>query len=130
LTDTVISTFEKEAYFARVHGYVSAKLNLLSLPTVKVFGGAGLNYGLMAPLASRDLITEVTKDGDFELEVEDIIDRQGTFGAHVLAGARLKPAVAPFAILLEGRYYILQENDYGDETNRFASILAGFELAF
>jgi len=129
-TGVDLSFFEKEAYFARIHGYLSGKFNLLSLPTIKVFGGAGLNYGLMAPLASRNLITELTKDGDFELEVEDIIERKGTFGAHVLAGARFKPMAAPFAILLEGRYYLLQENDYGDETNRFASILAGFELAF
>jgi hypothetical protein len=129
-TDIEVSFFNKEAYFARIHGYVSGKFNLVSLPTAKVFGGAGLNYGLMAPLASRNLITEITKDGNFDLDVTDIIERKGTFGAHVLAGVRLKPAAAPFAILVEGRYYILQENDYGDDTNRFASVLAGFELAF
>ena len=51
-------------------------------------------------------------------------------GGHLLAGVSVKPSFVPLTLSFEGRYYMLQENDYGDETNRFLAISFGLDLGF
>lgn len=125
--------FNEDFYLGRISVYASGKVNLINLPLVKGYGGAGLGYHVIAPLLSRELLEYWIVDQDTDLEeigVDDIIDREGGIGAHILGGVRVKPAMLPIALSVEGRYYFLAENDYGDDTNRFFSVVFGLDLGF
>lgn len=129
----VTDIFDEDVYLGRISVYASGKVNIINMPLVKGYGGAGLGYHVMAPLLSRELLEYWIEDQDTdldELEVEDIIEREGKIGAHILGGIRVKPAMLPIALSLEGRYYFLPENDYGDDTNRFFSVVFGLDLGF
>ena len=130
----VLETIDDDAYFARITGYVSGKLNVISLPLFKGYAGAGLGYHVIAPLISRDLleklIVEEGADSNEDLDPAEILAKEGTMGAHLLAGIRFKPSFLPLALSVEGRYYMLPENDYGDETNRFLTLVFGLDIGF
>ncbi len=131
---TVIETIDDDAYFGRISGYASAKINVINLPLIKGYGGAGLGYHVMTPLISRELleklIIEDGVEGEDDLDPAEILDKEGTVGVHLLAGVSFKPAFLPLALSVEGRYTMLPENDYGDETNRFMSIVFGLDIGF
>ncbi len=137
LNDTQTVTLESiddDAYFGRISSYLSAKVNVINLPLVKGYAGAGVGYHLMAPLISRDLLEKLFVEdgisGEDDLDPAEILGKEGTMGAHLLAGVRFKPSFLPLALSFEGRYTMLPENDYGDETNRFMSIIFGLDLGF
>ncbi len=128
-----LESFDDDAYFGRISGYLSAKVNLLKLPMVKGYAGGGAGYHVIAPLISRELlehliIEEEAAEGD--LDPAEILGKEGAMGGHLLAGVSFKPSFVPLTLSFEGRYYMLQENDYGDETNRFLAISFGLDLGF
>ncbi len=131
---TIIESIDDDAYFGRISGYASAKINVINLPLIKGYGGAGLGYHVMAPLISQELleklIIEDGVEGEDDLDPAEILAKEGTIGVHLLAGFSFKPAFLPLALSVEGRYTMLPENDYGDETNRFMSIVFGIDLGF
>jgi len=126
----VANAFDEDVYFGRLSVYLSAKHNLLDLPAVQGYAGGGLGYHIMGPLLSKDLVEEETAGGDYDLDAGDILAKSGTMGFHGLVGLRVKPGPAPFAITAEGRYFLLGENDYGDDTNQFLALALGLEFGF
>ncbi len=124
-------TISDEGYFGRASAYVSGKFNLVNLPLVKAYGGAGLGYHFMAPLVSKPLLEDFLVvqglSGD-DISIDEIIESGTTMGFHLLGGVRAKPPVFPFALTLEGRYFMLSENDYGDDTNSFLAVALGLEF--
>ncbi len=120
-----------EAYFGRASAYVSGKMNLVNLPLVKAYGGAGVGYHFVAPLVStpllEDFIVVQGLSGD-DITVDKIIESGTTAGFHLLGGIRAKPPLFPFALTLEGRYFMISENDYGDDTNNFLTVALGLEF--
>jgi len=125
--------FAEEAQFARLSVYGSGKLNLVDLPLMKVYAGAGAGYHLITPLLSLPLLEAKIVDkaqGGAALGPADILAREGVWGGHILAGLRVKPNFLPLALGLEGRYHALTQNDYGDETHRFGSVVFALELGF
>ncbi|MDP6669395.1 MAG: hypothetical protein QF492_05775 [Candidatus Krumholzibacteria bacterium] len=117
--------------FGRLSAYASAKYTIAKLPTLKLQVGGGAGYHMMTPLFSEALLrTEVAEHGNYTLDVQDILARQAGLGYHALAALRMAPAFLPVALNLEGRYYLLPENEYGDKTNRFLSLLLGLEFGF
>jgi hypothetical protein len=127
----VVVSFDEEAYFGRASAYVSGKYNLIKMPLFSAYGGAGLGYHFVAPLASKDLIDELIVEeglsGD-ELSPEEFIDFETTLGFHLLGGLRMKPPIFPFGLTLEGRYFLTAENDYGDDTNNVFTFALGLEF--
>ncbi|MBN2170824.1 MAG: hypothetical protein JW819_05855 [Candidatus Krumholzibacteriota bacterium] len=126
----VADVFDEDVYFGRVSVYLSAKYNLLDLPTIQGYLGGGLGYHVMGPLLSKGLIEEETAGGDYDLDAGEILAKSGVMGFHGLAGVRFKPGPAPFAITAEGRYFFLEENDYGDDTDQFIALTLGLEFGF
>ena len=126
-----VVSFDEEAYFGRASAYVSGKYNLVKMPVFKAYGGAGLGYHFVAPLASKSLIDELIVEegltGD-ELSPEEIVDFETTLGFHLLGGLRVKPPIFPFGLTLEGRYFMTAENDYEDDTNNFFTLSLGLEF--
>lgn len=124
---------DDDVYFGRISAYASAKVNIVNLPLVKGYGGAGLGYHIISPLMSRELLKQKVVDenqtGD-ALDPSEVLSKEGSVGAHLLAGLRFKPAFLPLGLSVETRYTFLPENDYGDETNRFASVVFGLDLGF
>ena len=119
--------------FGRVSIYASGKMNLINLPLMKGYGGAGLGYHIISPLMSQELLKKkVVDEGQTggALDPSEVLSKEGSVGAHLLAGLRFKPAFLPLGLSVEARYYFLPENDYGDETNRFASVVFGLDLGF
>lgn len=130
VVEDVANAFDEDIWFGRISVYLSAKYNLLDLPAVQGYVGGGAGYHVMGPLLSRDLVEEETAGGDYDLDAADILGRSGAAGFHGLAGLRLKPGPLPFAVSAEGRYFVLQENDYGDDTNQFLALTLGLEFGF
>ena len=128
-----LETFDDDAFFGRIGGYASLKYNVIDLPMVKGYAGGGLGYHVVAPLVSRELleklIVEDNLDSD-EMDPAEILGKEGAVGGHLLAGVSFKPSFVPLTLSVEGRYYLLQENDYADETNRFLGIAFGLDLGF
>jgi hypothetical protein len=123
----------EEGYFGRIGATVSGKLNMLSLPTMKGYVGAGLGYHLIAPLLSGELLEDqIVNEGlsGNEIAADEVVDRAGAFGGHLLAGAKFKIPVLPFSLRAEGRYYFVGENDFGDDTNNFLSATVGLGIGF
>lgn len=114
--------------FGRISAYGSAKLTVIDLPMLDGYAGAGLGYHLLTPLFSRELLQTEVGDGNYDLDIGEILARQPGIGYHLLAGARFEPALMPVAFNVEGRYMILPANDYGDETNRFLCVSAAVEF--
>jgi hypothetical protein len=128
-----IESFDEDAYFGRISGYASGKINLINLPMVKGYAGGGVGYHVIAPLISYELLKHMIEEEDLEgeeLDPIEILAKEGTMGGHLLAGVSFKPAFLPLILSVEGRYTMLPENDYGDETNRFMSIVFGIDLGF
>ena len=130
-TGGISENFEDEAYFGRATAYVSGKFNLVNLPLLKAYGGAGVGYHFVAPLVSKPLLQDYIVDqglsGD-EIGVDQIVESGTTTGFHLLAGIRAKPPLFPFALTFEGRYFMISENDYGDDTNNFLAVAVGLEF--
>ncbi len=124
-------SFEDDVTFHRISAYASAKMNMINLPLVKTYVGGGAGYHRVGPLLSRELLEEQVVaqglSGD-DLAPGKILDRNWTFGGHALFGLRIKPTFVPLALSLEGRYYMLEENAFGDNTNRFLTVAFGLEL--
>ena len=130
----ILETIDDDAYFGRITGYVSAKINVINLPLITGYAGGGLGYHVMAPLISRELLEKLIIEdgvsGEDDLDPAEILAKEGTLGTHLLAGLSFKPAFLPLALSVEGRYNMLPENDYGDETNRFISLVFGLDIGF
>lgn len=125
--------FAEEAKFARLSIYGSGKLNVVDLPLMKVYAGAGGGYHFMTPLLSLPLLeAKIVEEatGGAALGPADILAREGVWGGHLLAGLRFKPNFLPLALGVEGRYHALAQNDYGDETHRFVAVVFNLELGF
>lgn len=124
---------DEDVPFARVGFYTTGKYNVIKMPMVKGYVGAGLNYNIVTPLLTKTFVEAETSNGDYNLSAEDvtkILGEQAGVGMHLAFGVRGKPAAMPITIYGEGRLYFLPENDYGDETNKFFSIVFGLDIGF
>jgi len=132
-TGEIETPIDEDVPFARVGFYATGKYNVIKMPTVKGYVGAGLNYNIVTPMLTKTFVEMETSNGDYDLDADDVIEilgDQGGVGMHLAFGVRGKPAALPVAIYGEGRLYFLPENDYGDETNQFFTIVFGLDIGF
>jgi len=120
---------DQEVTYGRIALYGSGKFHFISLPMFRLYVGGGAGYHLITPLFGEELVREeLESGGDYDLDLGDILSRRSHFGLHVLGGVRLQPVFLPFALSLEGRYFMLPENEFGDETNKFLSFTLGLDF--
>ncbi len=120
---------EQEITFGRLSAYASGKFHYISLPMVRLYIGAGTGYHLITPLFGEELVQqELESQGDYELDLGDLLSRKSHFGYHALGGVLLRPAALPFSLNVEARYFMLPQNEFEDETNKFLSITLGLNF--
>ncbi len=120
---------DQEVVFGRLSVYSSAKFNYLTLPMLRLYVGGGMGYHLITPLFGEELVLEkLESQSDYELDLGDLLGRESHFGAHALGGISLRPIFLPFAVNVEARYFMLPENAFGDETNKFISWTLGLNF--
>lgn len=125
--------FADDALFARLSVYVAGKVALVNLPLMKLYAGAGGGYHFVTPLLGLPLLEAKIVDealSGAELGPADLLASEGALGGHILAGLRVKPNFLPLAFGIEGRYHALAQNDYGDDTHRFVSVVFALDLGF
>jgi hypothetical protein len=134
-----ITVFDDELGLARAGAYVAAKYNVISLPLLKGYVGGGVGYHVMTPLLGEDFLKEqlnpeaTLDDVEYDIDIEDAVEEimeQAGMGIHLAVGVKGKPAFIPLSVSIEYRYYMLPENDYADETNKFGSLVVGLDIGF
>lgn len=130
-------SYSEEFDYVRLTGDVTAKYYFLGLPpVVKIvdfYVGGGVGIYAISPLVSEKLFVEELKNlpagstsGD--VDVEELVKKNTTFGGHIVAGAKIKPPVIPLSINVDYKYNFTPENDYKDKTNKFSTIKASLNF--
>jgi len=119
---------EQESGYGRLAVYASGKFHFISLPMFRLYVGGGAGYHLITPLFGEDLVRKDLESGGDTLDLADILGRRSHFGAHALGGLRLRPAILPFSLSLEGRYFMLPANEFGDDNNKFLSFILALDF--
>lgn len=85
------------------------------LNTVKIYVGAGVTHAMASRVIDKDDIQETFKSASGSFDPADpkkakgvIEDElfQSTFGGHLVAGAQVKIPILPFAIFVDGKWYL------------------------
>jgi hypothetical protein len=96
---------------------------------MRLYIGGGLGYHLINPLFGEEIVLQELEDlGDYGMDLADLLKRESHFGVHALGGISLRPVFLPFAVNVEARYFMLPENEFGDETNKFLSWTLGLNF--
>ncbi|MCP4550064.1 MAG: hypothetical protein GY835_26695 [bacterium] len=125
--------FDEDVALARVGIYATGKYNVIKMPLVKGYVGGGLGYHIMTPLLTEEFIKAETEGGNYDLDADELVKvlgDQAGIGMHLAFGVKGKPSFMPLSVYAEGRYYVLPENDYGDETNKFFTMVIGLDIGF
>ncbi|MBC8366829.1 hypothetical protein H8E52_05395 [bacterium] len=124
-----LSPISQDASFGRLSIYASGKFNYITLPMVRLYIGAGAGYHLITPLFGTELVEqELESQSDYDLDLANMLSRKTHFGYHVLGGVGLSPVFLPFDLNVEARYFILPQNEFEDDTNKFMSITLGLNF--
>ena len=139
--DSENGEYSESFYYVRMTADVTFKYYFLNLPPVVniasfyVGGGAGMYF--VTPLVSEQLFTdELNKAMDFtvphtgsqELDIEELVLKNTSFGGHAVIGVKIKPPVIPISINIDYKHHFMPKNDYDDEGNVFGSIKASINL--
>ncbi len=86
-----------------------------ALNTVKLYVGAGVTHAMASRVIDKDDIKETFKSASGEFKpsepekakgvIEDELF-QSTFGGHLVAGAQVKIPILPFALFVDGKWYL------------------------
>lgn len=85
------------------------------LNTVKLYVGAGVTHAMASRVIDKDDIKETFKSasGNFDpadpKKAKGVIEDelfQSTFGGHLVAGAQVKIPILPFALFVDGKWYL------------------------
>ncbi len=113
---------EYDVQFIRAGLTGSAKINLLPLPVVQVYAGAGAGLHLTAPLVSDKFIMGTLMDKAAELDPSKDVKVKSRLGGHLLVGVNVHPPMFPLRFALEGKYFFLPSGDY-EEPSKFANVV-------
>jgi hypothetical protein len=108
-------------FFARMYGDAAVLYPFLKIPLVKVYGGAGLSYGVgtqtMTSGFARSALARAEAAGGFDADnasaaqvqsvLVDAIKDEGMIsgaGFFLQAGAKLKPPIIPLAVYADAKY--------------------------
>jgi hypothetical protein len=138
--------------YAKLQFDASVRKTVLNLWLVKFNAGAGVSMNFSTPVLSSDLIDKVQLDknisspedlvakfmdpnsGMGKAVVQKILDELFTprFGAHIVAGARLKLPVIPIGFYVDGKYMIpITKYDENNRINGFGFLVnTGISLSF
>jgi hypothetical protein len=111
--------------FVRIHNDISVLYPFLKLPPLvsiaKLYGGAGLTYGLatsvLSPSFAKETLEKAAAEGDFVLgttsqaDVADLLVKaiqdeglQQGVGFYLQLGAKVKPPIIPIAAYVDAKY--------------------------
>lgn len=129
----VLERKSDDVYFARLSALVTVKRNLVSfppiMPVLSVYAGVGGGLHFVTPLVGRSLIVDKLDEPADPLDPEEIVEYEFKPAGHGLVGAKLKPAVLPFALSGEARYVVKAEGDYGEPGSHWSGYV-GLALGF
>jgi len=138
--------------YAKLHFDASVRKTVLNLWLVKFNAGAGMSMHFATPILNSNLIDKVkvdkgidspeelvarfmdTNSGMGKAVVEKILDELFTprFGAHIVAGARLKLPAVPIGIYVDGKLMIpISKFDENKQINGLGFLVnTGLSLSF
>ena len=133
--------YSETFFYVRMTADVTFKYYFLNLPPVvniaSFYVGGGMGMYFVTPLVSENLFTdELMGDIDFsnppsetdELDLEELVLNNTSFGGHAVIGVKIKPPVVPISINIDYKHHFMPKNDYEDEGNVFGSIKASLNL--
>jgi hypothetical protein len=119
--DLGIPGLDGKPFFARIYGDAAVLYPFFKIPLVKLYGGAGLSYGVatqtMTASFARDALAKAEAAGGFDADnanasqvqsvLVDAIKDEGMIsgmGFFLQAGAKLKPPIIPIAVYADAKY--------------------------
>jgi len=133
--------YSENFIYVRMTADVTFKYYFLNLPPVVniasfyIGGGAGAYF--VTPLVSEELFTRELNDaidfenpptGSQEMDIEELVLKNTSFGGHAVIGVKIKPPVVPVSINVDYKYHFMPENDYKDAGNQFGSLKVSLNL--
>lgn len=108
---TSVDTSEEGVPYARIGVDLSALYNVFKMPVGRVFVGAGLSAGVLAPVASESLVLDNLDSATDPFDPVDMVDTEFKFGFHIIAGVGIKPPVFPLGARIYMKYYMMSGVD-------------------
>ena len=102
---TEIDTSEEGVPYARIGADFTVLYNVFKMPVGRVFVGAGLSAGVLAPVASQDLVLDNLSSATAPLDPLDLVSTEFKFGFHAIVGVGIKPPVFPLGARIYMKYY-------------------------